>query len=304
MTSTKYDRFISDLKLEYRPQREWAEGRGLFLIIGHFLVGVAGGAWAYGRIFGVAECLLLAYALAAAGGLAHLVNLGRPERAWRMMRCVRTSWVARGFWGLSFFLLGGLLYLPPQFISVPWSVGSPVAVLGDGLSWIGTVLMIGYMGFVYSASKAIPFWNSPLHPVLYVTYALRGGAAALLLVGAVLNRQLGMERGLLQFWVAITALVVVLWAIEFQVVLSSGEGAARQSILDLLKGRLALYVYGGILFVGLLVPVFLLSDIAVPLTRETMAVIGIASIAGDFFIKLSSVKAGVHLPLSISPQRR
>ncbi len=304
MAGSRYERLIDDLKAEYRPQREWAEGRGLFLIIGHFLVGVAGGAWAYGRIFGVPECLLLAYALAAAGGLAHLVNLGRPKRFWRMMVRIETSWVARGFWGLSLFMIGGLLYLLPLVLpSFLWSSGSLIAQVGDVLAWVGAVLMIGYMGFVYSASKGVPFWNSPLHPVLYITYALRGGAAALLLVSAVLDHPIDQEIVLLRFWIAISALVVVLWAIEFQVVLSSGEPAARRSIHDLLRGRLAVYVYGGILFVGLLVPVFLLSDIAVPLTRQTLAFIALASIAGDFFIKLSSVKAGVHLPLRISPAR-
>jgi len=47
----------ADLRERFRPQREWAEGRGVFLIIGHFLVGIAGGAWVYGQAFGVPACL-------------------------------------------------------------------------------------------------------------------------------------------------------------------------------------------------------------------------------------------------------
>jgi len=51
----------------------------------------------------------------------------------------------------------------------------------------GMVVLVVYMGFVYSASKGIPFWNSPLHPLLYMTYALRGGSAALLVAIALLG---------------------------------------------------------------------------------------------------------------------
>ena len=49
--SIKYERLIEDLRRNYRPQREWGEGRGLFLVVGHFLVGVAGGAWLFGLWF-------------------------------------------------------------------------------------------------------------------------------------------------------------------------------------------------------------------------------------------------------------
>jgi formate-dependent nitrite reductase membrane component NrfD len=297
---TRYEQLIEDLKAEYRPQREWAEGRGLFLIVGHFLVGVAGGTWVFGSVLGIPEAQVLAYVLGALGGLAHLANLGRPERFWRMMRCVQTSWVARGFWGLSFFLIGGILYLPPFFVpGLPWSIGSGLAQAGNVIAWAGAVVMICYMGFAYTASKGVPFWNSSLHPVLYIAYALRGGVAGLLLVAALLDRPFDPTVELLQFWIVVTVLVIVLWGFEVQNVLSGGEGAARQSLHLLFNGRLSLYVYGGILFIGLLVPIFLLSHIAVPLTQPTLVAIGLASIAGDFFMKLSSVKAGVLLPLRI-----
>lgn len=298
-TASRYEQLLVDLTTDYRPQREWAEGRGVFLIVGHFLVGIAGGAWVYGQVFAVPACLFVAYALGALGGLAHLLNLARPERFWRMALKVRTSWIARGFWGLGLFMLGGLLCLPPLLLPNIWSAGSSVAVLGTALAWVGAAVMICYMGFVYVASKGIPFWNSPLHPILYIAYAFRGGAAALLVVAAVLDIHLAPGSGLLQSWMAVTALVIVLWLFEITFILSGGEGAARRSVHELLRGRLAIYVYVGILLVGLVVPLFLLSGYAVPQTRATLVLIGLASIVGDFFMKWSSIKAGVHLPISL-----
>ena len=41
-TRIKYQQLIRDLRTELRPQREWCQGRGIFLVIGHFVVGVAG----------------------------------------------------------------------------------------------------------------------------------------------------------------------------------------------------------------------------------------------------------------------
>ncbi len=299
-TASRYEQLLADLAAEYRPQREWAEGRGVFLIIGHFLVGVAGGAWVYGQVFDVPLCLLAAYVLGALGGLAHLFNLARPERFWRMALKVRTSWIARGFWGLGLFMLGGLLSLPPLlWPGLAWSAASPVAQFGTVLGWIGAVVMICYMGFVYTASKGIPFWNSPLHPVLYIAYAMRGGAAALLTIAALFDLPIDPASGLLQSWMGVTALVLALWVFEISFILSGGDEAARRSVHELLQGRLAIYVYVGILLVGLLLPLFLISGIALPQTHATLALMGIASIVGDFFMKWSSIKAGVHLPITL-----
>ncbi len=119
--SAKYERLIQDLRQDFRPQREWGEGRGLFLVVGHFLVGVAAGAWLFGLAFADLRGLVIAFLLAGAGGIAHLAFLGRPERFWRMARHVRTSWISRGFVGLALFLVGAALYLPPRVLAGwPW----------------------------------------------------------------------------------------------------------------------------------------------------------------------------------------
>lgn len=295
----RYEQFLADLKADYRPQREWSEGRGVYLIAGHFLVGVAGGGWIYGRILDYSPSLVAAFILAALGGLAHLVNLSRPERFWRMMVRVRTSWVSRGFWGLILFQAGCVLYLPAKIWGVPSGAGSAIALLGDALAMVGAVVMIGYMGFAYMVSKGIPFWNSSIHPILYIAYAARGGAGILLLLAPFFGEAAAPEAGLLQSWVAVTVLVIAMWAAEIIAVMSGGEEAARRSVHRLFHGNLVPYVYGGTLFVGLAVPAFLLSGIALPLDTYTLAAVGLTSIAGDLFMKLSSVKAGVHLPLRI-----
>jgi formate-dependent nitrite reductase membrane component NrfD len=276
----RYEQLIEDLRQELRPQRDWGEGRGLFLVFGHFTVGVAAGAWLLGWWFGDRAALAIAFALGAIGGAAHLAFLGRPTRFWRMALRWRTSWVSRGFWGLTLFLCGAALDL---------AFGS---VVGSALAFIGALLLVAYMGFVYETSKAIPFWNSPLHPALYMTHALRGGAAALFVTaGAHVDL-------LLALWTGITAATALLFALELHGAATGGNPAALRSVRELLAGRIALPFYIGVLVVGLGAPAVIAALApGEPLARLAMAAIGLASALGDFFLKYSVVRAGVHLPV-------
>lgn len=299
MKDNRYEQLIADLRSDYRPQREWGEGRGILMVIGHFLVGVAGGTWLMASIYGVIYGLMVAYVLGALGAVVHLMFLGRPERAIKMMRHVRTSWISRGFVGLSLFLIGGGIYLAITLLGLT-GIWRALAVAANVVAGIGTIAIIGYMGFCYTASKAIPFWHSPLHPAIYIAFAIRGGIAALLVIGAA-SGQLASDW-LLQMWTGVTALVTLFFALEIQGALSSGNIAAKWSVRDLLAGRLAFSFYGGTLLLGLIVPVLLLTNYASN-SPVVMAILGVASVSGDFFMKLSTVKAGVYVPL-FSPARR
>ena len=299
--SAKYDQLIADLRQNYRPQREWGEGRGVFLVVGHFLVGVAAGAWLFGLLFAYTPGLFAAFFLAGAGGIAHLLFLGKPERFWRMALHVRTAWISRGFIGLTLFLVGAVLYLPPlAFPGLLWSAAGAVAWLGWLMAAVGMLVMMGYMGFVYSASKGVPFWNSPLHPVLYVSYALRGGVAALLvemaLMGAPNDSIVDM---LLKIWMAITALVIVLFILELHGATVGGNAAARQSVRELLAGRLAAIFYSGTLLLGIVLPAILATGRIAALDLLAIAAVGLLSVLGDFFIKYTTIKAGIYVPLRL-----
>ena len=295
----RYDQLIADLSNDYRPQREWGEGRGLLLVIGHFFVGVAGGTWLLSTIYGITAGFVVAYVFAALGGIVHLMFLGHPEVAFKMMRNVRTSWVSRGFVGLSLFLLGGGVYLAITLSSLdgPWLTAAFFAQI---VAVLGALTVVGYMGFCYTASKAIPYWHSPLHPALYIAYAIRGGVAALLVIAALDSAP--ANSMLLPLWIATSGMATLFFIFETQGAWTSGNIAAKWSVRDVLSGRLAISFYGGTLVIGLVIPVFLLvsSSDHPPIV---MALIGIASAAGDFFMKLTTVKAGVYLPLII-PSRR
>ncbi|CAI09329.1 NrfD/PsrC family molybdoenzyme membrane anchor subunit [Aromatoleum aromaticum] len=306
-THAKYEQLIQDLRMDLRPQREWGEGRGIFLVIGHFVVGIAAGAWLFSLFFEQAAGLVVAFVLAALGGIAHLGFLGRPDRFWRMATRVRTSWISRGFIGLSLFLSGAALYLLPlHWPGAWWQQGSLPASAGYVMALLGTLIMMGYMGFVYTSAKAIPFWNSPLHPALYIAYALRGGVAALFVTAWLMDSGQALPAGLLPIWGGITIIVSLFFALELHGAATSGNAAARRSVHELLAGRMSGYFYGGMLALGVLVPAWLMfSSLSGPLSTGLMAVLGITSAIGDFFMKYATIRAGVRLPvwMHLTPQR-
>ena len=307
-THAKYEQLIQDLRMDLRPQREWSQGRGIFMVIGHFVVGVAGGTWLFSLLYGSRLGLALAFVLGALGGLLHLVNLGHPARAWKMALQFRRSWISRGFFGLSLFLAGGFLYLVPLWLpGVLWGADSALAGAGKVMSILGMVTIIGYMGFVYTASKGIPFWNSPLHPALYVTYALRGGIAGSLLAQAGDGEWLASLNNLLLLWSGITAIVIVFFGLEVHGALTSGNAAAQRSVHELFAGSVAIYFYGGTLFMGLIVPAWLVwSGLTGPVSAGAMTLLAIVSAVGDFFMKYSTIRAGVYLPVwtPLAPRRQ
>lgn len=298
MDNQRYNQLIADLRTDYRPQREWGDGRGILMVLGHFLVGVAGGTWALASIQGEVAGLVVAYVLGCLGALMHLMFLGRPERALNMLRHVRTSWISRGFAGLALFLVGGGIYLMTLLGGGAWGL---VGQASNFVAALGTITIVGYMGFCYTASKAIPFWHSPLHPAIYIAFAGRGGIAALLVIGAV--KGAAPDSWLLESWIGVTVTVCLFFALEIHGSLSGGNIAAKWAARDMITGRLALMFYAGTLATGLIVPVALLLGSATH-TPVMMATVGLASAAGDFFMKLSTVRAGVYLPLHISTRHR
>jgi len=281
------DRLLADLGTTFRPQRQWVEGRGVWLIVGHFLSSVGAGTWVFSLWLGYRPGLGLALAAVALSGLAHLRFLGRGARFWKMYR-VRTSWIARGFVGMSLFLPGAALHL----LRPAGAWGS----LGLALATVGAAVLIVYKGNVYAASKGVPFWNSPVLPILYATYAIRGGLALLLVALPLGGRGVDAHAvGLIELWVAVSAAVMLGFYLG---VMRGTNLAAQRSVAELVRGRAAPAFYLGTVAVGLVVPI-LLGAVGVvgPLSQAVLAAIGAASLAGDFFAKYAIAKAGIYVPL-------
>jgi DMSO reductase anchor subunit len=131
----------------------------------------------------------LGYGLAVGGLMASTFHLGNPKNVLKAFTQWRTSWLSREAWA-SVATLG---ILAPVALSDMFGLGLP-RLLGQvgGVLALGTVLTTA---MIYTQIRAVPRWHHWLTPVMFLTFALAGGAMlsgqpwaplALLAVGAVL----------------------------------------------------------------------------------------------------------------------
>ncbi|MXQ09290.1 dimethyl sulfoxide reductase anchor subunit [Alphaproteobacteria bacterium GH1-50] len=113
---------------------------------------------------------LIAFALAVGGLVSSTFHLGHPERALKAFTQWRSSWLSReavaavialGFMGL--YALGAV------FFDAAWR---PLGVVG-GVMALVTVFATS---MIYMQMRTVPRWNHWSPPVLFLGYALAGGA--------------------------------------------------------------------------------------------------------------------------------
>jgi formate-dependent nitrite reductase membrane component NrfD len=152
-----------------------------------------------------------------------------------------------------------------------------------------------YKGNVYAVCRAIPFWNSPLLPVLYIAYALRGGAALLLLFLPWGGPGSGVGLlELVELWIGVSAGVCILF---YLTTMAHSSVGARRSVEDLLRGRAAAAFYGGVVLLGFLVPLAIgVWNVVTPVSLGALAAVGATSLVGDFYVKYAIARAGRYLP--------
>lgn len=137
-------------------------GFGLLALLGLGVAAPAG--WAAFFHWG------LGYALAVGGLSASTFHLGHPERAWRAFSQWRSSWLSRE--GVA--AVATLLALAPVALSDWLGLGWPRAFgLVGGILALVTVFTTS---MIYTQLKTIPRWNHWSTPLLFLTFALTGGA--------------------------------------------------------------------------------------------------------------------------------
>jgi len=131
----------------------------------------------------------LGYGLAVAGLLAPTFHLGNPRNALKAFTQWRTSWLSREAWAS----VATLLLLAPVALSDIFGLALPrlVGQIGGTLA----ILTVFTTAMIYTQIRAVPRWHHWLTPVMFLTFALAGGATLsgrawapvlLLAVGAVL----------------------------------------------------------------------------------------------------------------------
>jgi formate-dependent nitrite reductase membrane component NrfD len=221
----------------------------------------------------------------------HLAHLGQPSRFWRLFLKPGSSWLSRGLIFVALFTVFGAL----QFLSALWLPGTGWEVLNKIIAGILALLVAAYSGLVMNYVNGIPFWNSALLPLLFVVFGVLGGLAVMMLIALWglpdLAGVLLVTQRLLLAGATLTALY--LWSAAYM------GPAAKRSVAELLKGRLALPLWVGVGVCGAALPTgtivyMLAASASVPLLLATSAGI----VVGVFSFCYCLLKAGLYRPLT------
>ena len=280
---------------------------GWLVAIAIFSVGVGAGLFLVSFILTVLNRMvpvatvggLVAPVLAFVGTMFLVVDLGSRAKAYRLVSNPR-SWMSRGTLILSVFIVSGLSYSLPgwdAFAWLPWSKATTLGLVIGLVAVFFSVMAIVYTGFLLGAVKRIPFWNSPILPVLFLFASLSTGIAALELMAAFSSAALGPENANALRQIGIVEIVVI--TLELFVIASYLETASRGSLASAHSVRLLknpLFIIG-VITLGLLIPLVVLLVSAFSMVLLSPVISSILVLAGSLFLRYSIIRAGTYMPL-------
>ncbi|KUO64074.1 MAG: oxidoreductase [Gracilibacter sp. BRH_c7a] len=209
----------------------------------------------------------IAAPVVAFGTVLLVFDLGQGlHKPWLLIRLLSnfSSVMTWGVYILSAFIMVGLLKGYFAFIKK----SAPKL-----LSWAGAILALAtgaYTGLLLSVVEAVPFWNSGLMPVLFVTSALSTGLSVTSLLAPWLEKGNFKEGREGEAHIYLIGAELIIVAIFFGMMNSGVYGAVGQESAELLiSGVYALIFWGYFIGLGLLFPLVVFM---IPYLRSKQAV--------------------------------
>ncbi|MCL4745414.1 MAG: polysulfide reductase NrfD [Burkholderiaceae bacterium] len=277
-----------EFNAEMRCQSEW----GWLLAFWLFLSGTAGALFLLYQVMGLPGSIgNLAIGLMLLGGGVLLLEQGSPSRFWRAVTGIRTSWLSRGTVFVVTFVLFGTLSLALKRVPA-WPANDAFA---NALGWIASLsalMVVLYPGLFLSNHRSVPFWRTPMLPIVLAISGIAGASAVILVALPWLDRGLDSYRIL-----AVGSNVAAVSAFcVYLVSMARRNGAASEAVRLLNRPPLAWFLWGGVFFIGSIVPVTLL--LAKPEASSQFA--GACMLVGCLLLRYCVLKAGVLVPAALA----
>jgi formate-dependent nitrite reductase membrane component NrfD len=222
-----------------------------------------------------------------------LTDLRRKIGFYRLFTNLRTSWMSRGTWFITLFVIFGMAYALPAFWFT-WGIATlPGTVIGV-IAAVCAFLVIVYTGILFGILRRLPLWNTPALPLLFIVSALSTGMAILLVIGVFST--VGLEKvasvtAAADIFCIIAELIILGLYLE---IVRQGGTTGVESVRLLLNPLFLICVVG----LGLVIPIGLLVYAQAGGDMPVLPVLSsIVVLIGGWFLRYSILKAGVHLPL-------
>ena len=253
--------------------------------------------------------------MVAIGSLLLLLDLGAPLRFWRGFFRPGSSMISVGIIIISVFIVLGAIHIAALLFRLNVSQRALRWLGGiNALFALGTAI---YTGLLLGVVKAVPFWNTPMLPLLFLVSALSTGVGAVLLV-------VGLQR-----WVApksveaegeqvtesvhalarvdlplIVTELLVLFFLLF--VMAASTSVAAESARYLVAGGYAVAFWLGVVVIGLLVPVTLEAwsltrgkGLSLARLADLGVVTGLCLLVGGLILRYAVLAAGANVAAAL-----
>ncbi|OGO30148.1 MAG: hypothetical protein A2Z29_07625 [Chloroflexi bacterium RBG_16_56_11] len=278
-----------DFMVKDTPSRDWAEGKGAFIVFAFFCGGIAGGLYLTSLYFNNLWGMFLGWLFALSMGIFDIAHLGNKAIVWRIMMRPNSSWISRGFLLVLLFIGSAAVQMALNY----WYPGTGLETVFKVISGIAAFGVVTYSGFVLSYVSGIKFWNSTIMPVLFIISGFAGGSAILLVISCFAGTdQFGPIRlATISFLTAYTAIIGLhLWISTYN------SATARNSVKQIVAGSLAGIFWPVVVFVGLVIPSILIA-VAQSGSHVTVIINAVCILASNLALRYTILKAGMYGPL-------
>ena len=230
--------------------------------------------------------LVIAFLFMALTGGLLVWDLDRPKRfLYVLLRPQWKSWLVRGAYIITAFMAVLTIYT----VMVWAGRAFILEPLVQGVLFLLAAMTASYTAFLFAQAKGRDFWQSPMLPVHMLNHALIAGASTLALFA-----RLGGEswQAYLQV-VLIVTLLVNLLSSGFELLVSHPTTDSGRVAKSILRGRYRVVFWGGVIGLGTLAPLALLTGAP----AAGLPVAGLLAIIGVFLAQHISVRAPQQVPL-------
>jgi len=269
-----------------------------------FLAGVGGGAAAVGAAFHLIHpeaalitrtSVILGAPLVIGGCGLLFLDLGRPKAAFRALSRPNQAWIARGTIILTVFIILEAI----QFAWWIWpfqasTSGSSLFTFLNVLGGVFGVFTVIYTGLLFNTTRSIPFWSTPILPLLFLVSGISTGALGLILIlflsGSPVNREIALLSKIDLPLLLFEALIFAFYLHGMHEVT-----AARASVRRLINGDLSAPFWGGVVLIGLVIPFFTEAFFA---GRGFLLFGCLCGLVGGIYVRYVVVAGAVKAPLN------
>lgn len=279
---------MEEFVVGFKRNREY----GSLLALNLVLEGAGAATFLGALLLGYVTGVILGLILVLLGILALFLDLGHPYKFWRVIQRTRSAWISRGTIFVCCLFVFAILYL-----LFPSLQGTPAGIFIQICAAIFAVLTILYSGFLLSSMTAIPFWNTPLTPILFLLHSATTGLAILIFLLANSTGE-NPGNGIFELMFGLVGITLSFTIIHIAVMATS-INAARESVRLLMSTGLRWSFMGGAVALGMLSPLFIYIysyfNNGQPL-QSLMILVSVAMVLrviGDYAFRSSVLNAGV-----------